>query len=438
VTQQVIDFIGTAEWGRTTDLLIHSQKCAFFIVTHGAVNLQENVDFTDTSTYTMLRGSPPLPDRFKRQKVPKLKLTDLTLQALKPSPITYWDTSLPAFGVRCGKHRKTFTVMHGTDRKRQTIGHYPEMSLAAARKAAMRVLGTANPKRQASIDFKEALQLFVENHLQKRNRPKTAKETERLLTKHFLPHLSAKDIPSITTQQLDRNLDRLSPPSIANHAFVAARTFFRWCVARRYIPHSPLEGVRAPAKSTDRSRVLSDAELKAVWKVADQIGGNYGMIVKLLLCSGQRRGEIAALQSSWIQNDHIVLPKEITKNRKEHTFPIGAMAISLLSEHLWNDGYIFAARGSNGATPFNGWSKSKALLDALSGVKDWTLHDCRRTMSTRMAEMGVAPHVIERLLNHVTGTLSPIALVYNKAKYLEEMREAINRWEAHLAEVVKS
>ena len=114
------------------------------------------------------------------------------------------------------------------------------------------------------------------------------------------------------------------------------------------------------------------------------------------------------------------------------------MTISLLSEHLPNDGYIFAARGSNGTTPFNGWSKSKALLDALSGVKDWTLHDCRRTMSTRMAEMGVAPHVIERLLNHVTGTLSPIALVYNKAKYLEEMREAMNRWEAHLVEVLKS
>ncbi len=96
---------------------------------------------------------------------------------------------------------------------------------------------------------------------------------------------------------------------------------------------------------------------------------------------------------------------------------------------------LFLARGRK--TPFNGWGKSKAALDELSGVTGWTLHDIRRTFATRLAEMGIAPHIIERLLNHVTGSLSPIALVYNKAKYLEEMRTAMEQWEAHLREALK-
>jgi hypothetical protein len=111
------------------------------------------------------------------------------------------------------------------------------------------------------------------SRIQKRNRPKTAKETERLLTKHFLPQLFGTDLPSITTQQLDRILDRLEPPSIANHAFVAARTFFRWCVARRYILNSPLEGVSAPATpTTTRSRVLSDKELISPNVITEMFG----------------------------------------------------------------------------------------------------------------------------------------------------------------------
>jgi integrase len=96
---------------------------------------------------------------------------------------------------------------------------------------------------------------------------------------------------------------------------------------------------------------------------------------------------------------------------------------------------LFLARGST-SRPFTGWSKGKAALDKVSGVKDWTLHDLRRTFATRLAELGVAPHVIERLLNHVTGTLSPIALIYNKAKYQEEMRAAIDLWEAKLKTVL--
>ena len=87
--------------------------------------------------------------------------------------------------------------------------------------------------------------------------------------------------------------------------------------------------------------------------------------------------------------------------------------------------------------PFNGWSKSKAALDKVSGVSGWRLHDLRRTFATRLAEQGSPPHVIERLLNHVSGQISGVSAIYNRASYLSEMREVVRRWEAHLQLIVK-
>ena len=122
----------------------------------------------------------------------------------------------------------------------------------------------------------------------------------------------------------------------------------------------------------------------------------------------------------------------VAKNGREHAFPIGSLAASLVASSRPSAApYLFAARGKPDH-PFNGWGKSKAALDRKSKVTYWTLHDLRRTFATKLAQLGVPPHVIERILNHVTGTLSPIALVYNRANYLSEMRAAMALYETHL------
>jgi integrase len=124
------------------------------------------------------------------------------------------------------------------------------------------------------------------------------------------------------------------------------------------------------------------------------------------------------------------------QNKREHTFPLLPLASKLIaSSPNMDTGLLFPARGKPNA-PFNGWSKSKGALDKLSGVTGWTLHDCRRTFATRLAELAVAPHVIERLLNHATGTVSGVAAVYNRASYMAEMRAAIELWERYLEEKV--
>jgi len=96
---------------------------------------------------------------------------------------------------------------------------------------------------------------------------------------------------------------------------------------------------------------------------------------------------------------------------------------------------LFPARGRD--TPFNGWSKAKAALDKLAGVADWTLHDLRRTFATNMAQLGTPPHVVEKLLNHRTGTISGVAAIYNRYQFMDEMRQAIEKYDHHLAKLLQ-
>jgi integrase len=192
--------------------------------------------------------------------------------------------------------------------------------------------------------------------------------------------------------------------------------------------------------------IANTAQTSAGGESPQAIPRPFATIVQLLMLTGQRRGEIAALRSSWIKDNTITLPKEMTKNGREHACPLGELAQGLLRETARSHSpsptkfssnhtlLLFPARGVSG-NPFNGWSKSKAVFDKVSGVTDWTLHDLRRTFATRLAELGVAPHIIERLLNHVSGTISGITAVYNRARYEKECRDAIQLWEAHLTKL---
>ena len=186
-----------------------------------------------------------------------------------------------------------------------------------------------------------------------------------------------------------------------------------------------------------RSRVLTDAELAAVWTAAGQAEGHFGTIVRLLILTGMRRGECAALQKSWIRASTISLPGTATKNGRDHAFPIAAVGASLLKAAIPRDGsaLLFPARGTTD-TPFNGWSKSKVALDTQCKIEPWTLHDLRRTFATNLAALGTPIHVTEKLLNHVSGTVSGVAAIYNRHAYMDEMRAAIDAWEKRLSVIL--
>jgi integrase len=219
----------------------------------------------------------------------------------------------------------------------------------------------------------------------------TVRDTERLLRNHF-PKVLDKNLEEVTTDDVTVVTDRLlkkGQAGAANHSFTAIRTFLRWCVKRRYIYHSPIEGIERPAKAASRERVLTDEELRTVWQAADGLGGHFGAIVKLLILTGQRRTEIGHLQASYVTEHQICLPKEITKNNRQHPFPIGALSAAILSSNITSSTtVIFPARGKPDQ-PFNGRSKSKLLFDQKAKIAPGTLHDLRRTYATNLQRLGI-------------------------------------------------
>lgn len=368
----------------------------------------------------------------------RLRLTDVAVRALRFSDrqVTYWDDTLPAFGVRVGRRSKTFVVVQNGGR-RLKVGAYPQTSLQDARKAAKQLLASPTPPNSTgpgAVTVLRAATLFLETRAQK-NRPASKAETERLLQRHLLPDLGALQLAEVTTDQITSIIDALvETPATANHAFTAMRTFFNWAVARRYLKHSPIAGLSLPAKPGKRDRVLTDAELVAVYNAAADMAHPFGYLVLICIHTGMRRGEVASLKWSYITSEYITIPGELTKNGQQHILP------NLINNNLQlipkTSEYLFP---SDAGTPFSAWSKNKAKLDRRCGVTDWVVHDLRRTFSTKMAEWQIAPpHVIERILNHTVGSMTPIARIYNRWNYLAEMKEAMQRYEKKLGQLLAS
>jgi integrase len=236
-------------------------------------------------------------------------LTDLFIKRQKP-PVsgqkTYFDTDPKGFGIRISQGgTKTFVYKYGKARKLKTIGRYPEWSLTAARREAKRIQGEvlSLPSHSTTLPectFAEARDRFLEDS-EARTKPKTHEEYARLLHKHFAYN---KELVDITRQDIMNAVSVLrEKPSVEQHAYVAIRTMMNWCVRHGLLHVSPVPRLRFQARS--RSRVLSNDELRLVWQRAEEVGYPYGTIVQLLILTGQRRGEIAALRASWIDDESI-------------------------------------------------------------------------------------------------------------------------------------
>lgn len=367
-----------------------------------------------------------------------MRLTDLLIKNLKAperGQKTYFDDTLRGFGVRISQGgSKTFVVMVGRDRKLTTLGRYPDTALADARRRAKTVQGAyrpSDPSKAPSVTFSDAVGRFVfDTGLRAKKR--TVEEYERLLKRHFA---FDKKLDEVTRQDIVEALSKVRHvPSIEQHAFVAVRTMMNWCVRQGLLATSPVPPLRF--KSTSRSRVLTDAELKAVWNRAEEVGYPFGTIVQLLILTGQRRGEIAGLRRSWISKDEITFPEGFTKNKREHRLPLGQTAKRLIEGLPKETDQLFPARGEGKEElPFNGWSKAKAEFDKPLGIAPYTLHDLRRTFASNLARLGTPVHVTERLLNHLSGTISGVAAVYNRHDYWDEMTVAFSRHEKHLTQL---
>jgi integrase len=386
-----------------------------------------------------------------------MRLTDKTA-ALEISggkaELIVFDEDLSGFGLRLragGSRTWIYQYKLGSKHRRVTLGSASALSATQARKTATELharihLGQdpAGEKAEGRVRAAETMGAALQSYLafqRSRLKPGSYGEVERHLLKNCKP------LHGLQLIRIDRRTvaDRISAIAAKNGPVAANRTraslaaFFAWALREGRAEENPASFVsRRPERS--RERVLSNEELSAIWR-ATAGGSDYEAVVRLLILTACRGTEIGSLRWSEIVDGNIVLPAARTKNSREHIIPLAPAALDIITNRPRRPDrdYIFGRRY---ATPFTGWSVSKTTLDQRirdrgANVGTWTHHDLRRTGATRMAEIGIQPHIIEAVLNHVSGHKHGVAGIYNRATYEREKATALAVWSEHLLTVVE-
>jgi integrase len=331
---------------------------------------------------------------------------------------------------------------------REPLGAVSAITLAAARKAAADIMGrvargenpaevrkveTAQERTRQTRDmltFGRLIDDWYRLHLNVNRRPRYAEEARRALRFAFADALR-RPAEALTRAVVVPILDDL-PRAMGARTAAYGRACFGWGIKRGVLAGNPFDSVPLPSNAA-RERVLSDDELAAIWKAAEADQSRFGALVRLLILTGQRREEAGGMAWAELSDDRAVwtLPPSRTKNGRAHIVPLAEPARAILGDVERVSSKVFGAPGS-AARPFSGWSKAKRRLDAASGVKDWRVHDIRRTVATGMQRMGVRLEVTEAILNHTGGTRAGIVGVYQRHTWAEEKRSALDAWAVHV------
>lgn len=398
-----------------------------------------------------------------------MKLTKATVAAYQlpdgKSEALVFDDALPGFGIRVragGKRTWIAQYRIGTKQRRLSLGSVDRLDADEARKRAKAALAKVHlgqdPQLErlhsvakASVTFAKTRDDYLERYVAPRLSARTLEESRRHLTVHWsnLVELPVGDIKRSHIAARMPEIAKKHGPFAANRARASLSAFFSWAIGEGLIDHNPVVGTNKAADEISRDRVLTPEELTLVWRHAGD--GDYGAIVRLLILTGQRREEVGGMLRSELnlEDRFWSIGADRTKNGIAHDLPLSEPAFALLSALPSRDerDLVFGSR----VGPFQGWSNAKGALDARmlvalrekhgpkAALKPWRLHDLRRTVATRLADtIGVQPHVIEAVLNHVSGFKAGVAGIYNRATYATEKRVALDAWANHLLSTNKS
>ena len=394
-------------------------------------------------------------------KLTQRRIDELECPAGKKDALVF-DGEQRGLGVRITKGGgKTYLAQYtlAGSKRRIPLGSCSAISLAAAREAVQAILGDvakgrdpAAERKQTAREAKEkaeadALTLgalidkWEAGHLAGR-RPGYATEATRALRFAFKKHLAspAADLtPKAVKTILNATVDD-GKKATARLTGAYGRACYGWAISKDLLAENPFAGIKLSAVAS-RERVLSDNELKAIWG-ATKGSGAYNAIVRMSILTGQRREEVAGMTWDEIAADLSTwtIPANRAKNGLAHIVPLSppAQAIIKSAHRMANDDadkpeFVFPGR----AGAFNGFSKAKITLDEDSGVKDWRLHDLRRTMATGLQRLGVRLEVTEAILNHISGSRAGVVGIYQRHEWAEEKRAALNAWGERIAAIVE-
>jgi integrase len=392
-----------------------------------------------------------------------LKLNNRTVRGLSlpagENDRIAFDDDLAGFGFRMrrspgGGVSRTWVCQyraHGRTR-RITIASSEVLGADAARAEARRILGAVALGRDPQAERESArlkhvhtLKSMAEGYLEARQddlRPASYRVTKLYLTgKDYFGPLHTTAIGDITRADVAARVSAIKRNSgmvTASRARSALSSLFAWAMGEGLAEANPVIGTNQPDTSEPRERVLTDAELAAIWNSSGD--GEFGKIIKLLMLLASRRQEIGGMRWSEIDRDkgEWTLPKERAKNNRELTLPLPPAALEILGSvpEIVGRDCVFGGRSPAG---FCDWSRGKAELDQRLGdqVAPWKIHDIRRSVATHLGDdLNVQPHVIECILGHYGGFRRGTAQVYNKSPYANEMRTALVAWSEHLQSLV--
>jgi integrase len=394
--------------------------------------------------------------------VAKKDFTDRFLKSVKPAPagkrVILYDAQVPGFGIRmtdksCPADVGAFVLVArypgSSNPAPRRIGDYPAMSLAEARDIARQwredVQRGVDPKvkeaerlraeaRRRADTFASVFEAFAEDHLATL---RTGDGVKRAIANHVLPRWGDRPIRDLTRGDVSElvRVVKKSAPIAANRVLAHLKTFFRWAVRQDIIENSPAASVERPAKENRRERVLSDRELREVWRRAADLGYPFGDFARLLLMTGQRRSEVANAEWKEFDLDQAMwtIPAPRMKGDVTHEVPLPEPVVAVLREMPRGAGpFVFST--TEGRRPISGFSKAKAALDSmLEEVEPWTFHDLRRTMRTHLGGLPVPTNVAEMIIAHAQPGLHR---VYDRHSYRDEKRRALELWNARLAAIV--
>jgi integrase len=412
--------------------------------------------------------------------MPTANLTDRKIASLKPGKglVEWWDEKTPGFGIRVSpKGKKTWFVMYRFAglRRRLKFGRYPTVLLEDARRKARKALSDVSegkdPAQQKKAEealqkrerleaktFAELAQLYLDEYAKLNKR--SWKEDERIIDKLLKPEFGALNVKEITRSHVRAFLRGMAAKTRiqANRAHACLRKIFNWAIKEEIVEMegNPASGISSPGgREKPKERNLSDEEIKAVWKEMEADSTAPKRALQLILLTGQRPGEVVGITLDELnpKNSMWTLPGNRAKNGLTNLVPLSSQALRVIErqrEALESQREKREARGEAASPsalvfPCRHLAKDKPMtvyaidqeaqrISQTLGMPGFTPHDLRRTCSTKLGEMLVPGHLIDRITNHKPTGITD--RVYNRYDYLKEKQEALNAWGARLSRIV--
>ena len=375
--------------------------------------------------------------------MPTKKLTALAIPTLAPGE--WYDAVLPGLILRVGKKRRTWQFRYhaGGSYRRDPLGHYPAMELAEAREAGRKLIGrldsgappppsTPHPRASSALTLGGLFDRYEALRAREGQRIKALPKVMRLLRLHLKPYLGlpAGELTKADLREVRDSLIDAGTVAAGNRVLSALSPVMRWAAEEDLIPVNFVPAIRR-TPGNKRDRVLTKKEIAAIWKACgeldrSEVAKNYGRMVRFLLLTAQRRDEAASLRYGHILDG--VWRQAENKSSRPHSLVLPPLAQTLVGHGEARE-FVFAGRGAK----IEAFSKLKVLLDEVSGVTDWRLHDLRRSAASSMQDLGIRNEVVQAVLNHA---VPGVGGVYLRSELEKQKADALATWATALARIV--